>query len=98
MLVDRSDRPEAQAARAEILALVRKYFDIAYERREFVAGQDSAPVSGRYFDERELVNLVDSSLDFWLTTGRFAEEFEKRFARWFGVRECMLVNSGSSAN
>jgi CDP-4-dehydro-6-deoxyglucose reductase, E1 len=98
MLVDRSNQPEAQAARAEILALVRKYFDIAYENREFVPGQDSAPVSGRHFDERELVNLVDSSLDFWLTTGRFAEEFEKRFARWFGVRECMLVNSGSSAN
>jgi CDP-6-deoxy-D-xylo-4-hexulose-3-dehydrase len=98
MLVDRSNQPEAQAARAEILELVRKYFDIAYERRDFVAGQDSAPVSGRHFDERELVKLVDSSLDFWLTTGRFAEEFEKRFARWFGVRECMLVNSGSSAN
>jgi CDP-6-deoxy-D-xylo-4-hexulose-3-dehydrase len=98
MLVDRSNRPEAQAARTEILELVREYFDIAFENRAFVAGDDAVPVSGRHFDERELVNLVDSSLDFWLTTGRFAEEFERRFARWFGVRSCMLVNSGSSAN
>ena len=44
------------------------------------------------------VNLVDASLDFWLTTGRYAAEFEKRFAEWIGVKHCLLVNSGSSAN
>jgi CDP-6-deoxy-D-xylo-4-hexulose-3-dehydrase len=55
-------------------------------------------VSGRHFDERELVALVDASLDFWLTSGRYAARFEKEFAAWFGVRECVLVNSGSSAN
>jgi CDP-4-dehydro-6-deoxyglucose reductase, E1 len=98
MLVDKSHEPDAQAARAHILELVRSYFHTAFENRAFVPGDDPVPVSGRHFDERELVNLVDSSLDFWLTTGRFAEEFERKFARWFGVRECMLVNSGSSAN
>jgi CDP-6-deoxy-D-xylo-4-hexulose-3-dehydrase len=56
------------------------------------------PVSGKVFDQEELVKLVDSSLDFWLTTGRYATEFEQRFAEWMGVKHCLLVNSGSSAN
>ena len=98
MLVDRSTDREAQAARAQILAQVRDYFKTAFLTREFDPDLDGVAVSGRHFDERELVNLVDSALDFWLTTGRFAEEFERRFAKWFGVRECVLVNSGSSAN
>jgi CDP-6-deoxy-D-xylo-4-hexulose-3-dehydrase len=98
MLRDRSDSPEAQALRAEILERTRAYFRAAYEPRTFVAGEDAVPVSGRAFDERELVTLVDASLDFWLTTGRYAARFEKAFAAWFGVRECVLVNSGSSAN
>jgi CDP-6-deoxy-D-xylo-4-hexulose-3-dehydrase len=50
------------------------------------------------FDDQELVHLVDASLDFWLTTGRYAAEFEQRFAEWMGVKHCLLVNSGSSAN
>ena len=98
MLSDRSNCPEAQALRAEILAKTRAYFAAAYEDRAFAPDSDAVPVSGRVFDERELVKLVDSSLDFWLTTGRFAETFERDFARWFGIRECVLVNSGSSAN
>lgn len=98
MLSERSSSPQAQQIRADILERVRAYFAAAYEERPFVPGQDGVPVSGRVFDEREFVNLVDSSLDFWLTTGRFAEQFEREFARWFGVRECILVNSGSSAN
>jgi CDP-6-deoxy-D-xylo-4-hexulose-3-dehydrase len=98
MLRDRSDGPEAQALRAEILERTRAYFRTAYEERTFVAGEDPVPVSGRVFDERELVALVDASLDFWLTSGRYAARFEKEFAAWFGVRECILVNSGSSAN
>ena len=56
------------------------------------------PVSGKVFDAEDLRYLVDASLDFWLTTGRFAEEFERTFARYFGVRGASLVNSGSSAN
>ena len=56
------------------------------------------PVSGKVFDDDELVKLVDASLDFWLTTGRYSIEFEQRFAAWMGVKHCLLVNSGSSAN
>jgi CDP-4-dehydro-6-deoxyglucose reductase, E1 len=98
VLIDKSNSPQAQAARAEILQMVRNYFKVAFETRTFDPGSDPILVSGRHFDDRELVNLVDSALDFWLTSGRFAEEFERRFARWFGARECILVNSGSSAN
>jgi CDP-6-deoxy-D-xylo-4-hexulose-3-dehydrase len=98
MLRDRGDSPEAQALRAEVLEKTRAYFRAAYEQRTFAPDEDAVPVSGRAFDERELVALVDSSLDFWLTTGRYAARFETEFARWFGIRECVLVNSGSSAN
>jgi CDP-6-deoxy-D-xylo-4-hexulose-3-dehydrase len=98
MLSDRSDSPQARALRAEILEKTKAYFEAAYFERSFLPEFDSIPVSGRVFNERELVELVDSSLDFWLTTGRFAARFEHDFARWFGVRECVLVNSGSSAN
>ena len=98
MLRDRSREPAAEALRADILERTRAYFRAAYEPRSFVPGEDPVPVSGREFDERELVALVDASLDFWLTTGRYAARFEKEFAAWFGVRECVLVNSGSSAN
>jgi Predicted pyridoxal phosphate-dependent enzyme apparently involved in regulation of cell wall biogenesis len=56
------------------------------------------PISGRVFDEEELELLVESGLDFWLTTGRFADQFEREFAKFMGVREAVLVNSGSSAN
>jgi CDP-6-deoxy-D-xylo-4-hexulose-3-dehydrase len=90
------DTPEA--LRAQILELVKRYHDVAFPPREFVPGQSSVPCAGRVFGPEEIVSLVDSSLDFWLTTGRFAEDFEKRFAKVFGTRNCLLVNSGSSAN
>ena len=95
---DRSQSEAAKRLREQILKSVGEYFEAAYEEREFVPGVNSVPVSGRVFDARDMTSLVDSALDFWLTSGRFSEEFERRFARWFGVRECMLVNSGSSAN
>ncbi len=98
MLANRSDSTRARELRAEVLEKTRAYFQAAYEEQPFTPGRDPVPVAGRVFDERELVELVDSSLDFWLTTGRFAERFEREFARWFGMRECVLVNSGSSAN
>lgn len=98
MLKDRSQSPEAQRLREEILQKTREYFAAAYEQAPFAADVDPVPVSGRVFDDREMVKLVDSSLDFWLTAGRYAEEFERSFKRWFGLRECILVNSGSSAN
>ncbi|MDB9420702.1 lipopolysaccharide biosynthesis protein RfbH [Microcystis aeruginosa CS-563/04] len=84
--------------RSQVFQAVQKYYDFKFQPRAFVAGQTYVPVSGKVFDEQELVKLVDSSLDFWLTTGRYAAEFEERFAQWMGVKHCLLVNSGSSAN
>ena len=92
-----SERP-ADALRREILDLVRRYHDDAFPAREFVPGESPVPCAGRVFDPEDLALLVDSSLDFWLTTGRYAEIFERDFAKAFGVRHALLVNSGSSAN
>lgn len=90
------DSPEA--LRAKILELVREYARVAFPKRTFFPGVSPVPVAGKVFDEEEVTSLVDSSLDFWLTTGRFAATFERRFAEWMGVRSVSLVNSGSSAN
>lgn len=84
--------------REQILALVEEYHDVAFAPKPFVPGETTVSMSGKVFDADEMKHLVDSSLDFWLTTGRFALEFEKRFAKYFGVRKALLVNSGSSAN
>ena len=92
------DPDRAAELRGQILDLVREYHDVAFAPGEFRPGETQIHFAGRVFDEREIVNLVDSSLDFWLTTGRFAEQFEKRFARLNGLRHALLVNSGSSAN
>ncbi len=89
---------QAELLRKQILELVRDYHSAAFPPREFIPGETPVPCAGRVFGAEEIVSLVDSSLDFWLTTGRFAEEFEKRFAKIFGTRHCLLVNSGSSAN
>lgn len=84
--------------RAEILRLTRQYHSEAFPPKPFLGGITQIPVSGKVFDGDELELLVDSSLDFWLTTGRYAEEFETKFAKVMGVRHAMLCNSGSSAN
>jgi CDP-6-deoxy-D-xylo-4-hexulose-3-dehydrase len=84
--------------RARILDLVGEYCAEAFPPQDFVPGTSKVPVSGKVFDAAEMRALVDSALDFWLTTGRFADRFEREFARWCGVRDCLLVNSGSSAN
>jgi CDP-6-deoxy-D-xylo-4-hexulose-3-dehydrase len=89
---------QADKLRLEILALVRKYYDFAWSKRNFIPGETHVPCAGRVFDADELEKLVDSALDFWLTAGRFAEKFECEFARFFGLRHALLVNSGSSAN
>lgn len=84
--------------RKQILSLTAEYFTQAFQPREFIPGKSPIPVSGRVFNEIELQHLVDSSLDFWLTTGRFADNFQKEFSKFMGVRNTILVNSGSSAN
>lgn len=88
----------ADELRTKILELVTDYTRERWPTLPFRPGKDLIPTSGKVFDEDEVSNLVDSSLDFWLTTGRFAEEFETSFARTMGVQSAMLTNSGSSAN
>ncbi len=85
--------------RSQILEAVREYHRARHKAKSttFKVG-DKIPYAGRVYDEKEMVSLVDSALDFWLTTGRFAEKFETEFAQFLGVRHCSLVNSGSSAN
>jgi CDP-4-dehydro-6-deoxyglucose reductase, E1 len=87
-----------QDIRKEIFDLVREIHLLKYGGREFIPGKTPVRYAGRVFDEQEMINLVDASLDFWLTAGRFAEEFESRFAEYFDVSDAVLVNSGSSAN
>ena len=89
---------KAQALRAQIQALVGEYVAEAFPERPFVPGETPVPVSGRVFDAEDVRSLVDASLDFWLTAGRFARTFEREFAQVFGTRCATLVNSGSSAN
>jgi CDP-6-deoxy-D-xylo-4-hexulose-3-dehydrase len=88
----------ADRLRAEILDLVRSYHAAAFPVRPLEAGSFPIPCAGRVFDAEEVVALVDASLDFWLTAGRYADRFEREFARLMGVRHALLVNSGSSAN
>lgn len=87
-----------QEARREILDMVSSYYHAYQERSHSFRPGDRIPYAARVFDEKEMCALVDSALDFWLTAGRFAEEFEREFAGWLGVRFASLVNSGSSAN
>jgi CDP-6-deoxy-D-xylo-4-hexulose-3-dehydrase len=94
-------RPSAtteQELRSKVFDAVQDYYQFKFKDKTFIPGQTYVPVSGKVFDDQELVKLVDSSLDFWLTTGRYAAEFEAKFAEWMGVKHCLLVNSGSSAN
>lgn len=88
----------AEDLRQQILALVGDYYRAQWPQRPFVPGESPVPVSGKVFDEKDLQHLVDASLDFWLTTGRFARRFEERFAAFMEQAHCILVNSGSSAN
>jgi CDP-6-deoxy-D-xylo-4-hexulose-3-dehydrase len=88
----------ADLLRAEILELVHRYHDAAFPPRRFISGETPVPCAGRVFDHEEMAFLVESGLDMWLTTGRFAERFEREFARRAGLRHAVLVNSGSSAN
>ncbi len=84
--------------RGKILELVKDYCNEFHnQKKDFHAG-DRISYAGRVYDSEEMVNLVDSALEFWLTAGRYAAEFEKEFAKYLGVKYCSLVNSGSSAN
>lgn len=93
-----ADWKNEQEAREQIKSLVAEYYhEFKENKSEFKPG-DRISYASRVFDEKEMQALTDAMLDFWLTTGRFADEFEKNFAKWIGVKYAHLVNSGSSAN
>ena len=94
---NRFEGKEESKAREEILALVEEYCDRYHNKKEYKKG-DRISYASRVFDHDEMINLVDSSLDFWLTSGRYHDEFENNLAKYLGVRFANLVNSGSSAN
>lgn len=101
---------EVASVKEEYLGVIFKELTLKYSKQhyravhlpkkeaEFVPGVSRVTYAGRVFDEEEIVNLIDSSLEFWLTTGRYADEFERGFGRLLGVKNAILVNSGSSAN
>ena len=80
-----------------ILNTVKDYYGKYMQKPEYKDG-DRIPYASRVFDEKEMINLVDSALEFWLTSGRYTEMFEKKLAEYLNVKHCSLVNSGSSAN
>lgn len=92
------DGRSEEEARAEIKSLVADFFHTFKEKKTGFLPGERIGYGGRVFDEKEMQALTDATLDFWLTTGRFTEEFEKSFAEWLGVKYTHLVNSGSSAN
>ena len=85
-------------AKNEILKLVSEYYEEFKAPKKAFEPGDRINYASRVYDDKEMCNLVDSALEFWLTSGRFTDEFEKKFAEYLGIRFCSLVNSGSSAN
>jgi len=92
------ENAKTQALRAQIAALVDEYAAIAFAQQPFMPGLTAVPPSGKVIGPQELKNMVEASLDGWLTTGRFNAEFEKKLASFIGVKHLITVNSGSSAN
>jgi len=91
------DNKSELEARKEILGIVEEYCNKYHTKKPYEEG-DRIPYASRVYDSAEMCNLVDSALEFWLTSGRYTVEFEKKFAEYLGVKYCALVNSGSSAN
>jgi len=87
-----------QNFRKEIFAKISEFYKEYHKQMDFVPGQSPIHYAGRVYDEKEIISLVDSALDFWLTTGRYSKQFEKNLAEFLGVKHCLLTNSGSSAN
>ena len=92
------DNETEEQARNEILDMVKEYCDKYHNNKKSFAPGDRIPYASRVYDYNEMVNLVDSSLEFWLTSGRYTERFEKGLSEYLGIKYCSLVNSGSSAN
>ena len=91
----------ANKLKEEIFEKVKEYYEAIhkpFQSSQFNPGESRVNYAGRVFDDKEIINLIDASLDFWLTAGKYADKFEKEFADFLGVKYCSLVNSGSSAN
>jgi CDP-4-dehydro-6-deoxyglucose reductase, E1 len=84
--------------REEIFEKIVELYELRRSQVKFMPGESRINYAGRVYDEKEMISLVDASLDFWLTAGRYAKQFEEELARFIGVRYCLLTNSGSSAN
>ncbi len=97
-MTDVTTKRDAATVHAEIMALVGEYCGLVHAPKPFEAGASSVPVNGRVFDASDVKTLVDSSLEFWLTTGRYNAQFQERLAKRIGIRSALTVNSGSSAN
>jgi CDP-6-deoxy-D-xylo-4-hexulose-3-dehydrase len=93
-LEDKKDEVLRQA----IFERVREFYNYKFKKKSFERGKTKIPYAGRVFDENELISLIDASLDFWLTAGRFSKDFEDKFTKLLGIDHCLLTNSGSSAN
>lgn len=87
-----------QQAREQILEMVKEYCNTYHNKKKPFSEGDRIPYASRVYDSSEMVNLVDSSLEFWLTSGRYTDEFEEKLSKYLNVKYCALVNSGSSAN
>ena len=93
-----TDNAKDAELREHVLKAAREYYEFKHKNKKPFTPGDRISYAGRVFDEKEITTLVDSALDFWLTTGRYAEKFEKDLAAYLGVAHCSLTNSGSSAN
>jgi len=96
--MSKDNQKELNSIRLDIENLVKKYCEINFLPKKFIPGETDIPASGKLIDQNEIINLVNSSLDGWLTAGRFNKEFEIKLARFIGVKFLITVNSGSSAN
>jgi CDP-6-deoxy-D-xylo-4-hexulose-3-dehydrase len=92
------DNTKKQIIKKDIFKKVKEFYKLENQGRSFVPGKSKVNCSGRVYDEKEMISLIDSALEFWLTAGRFAEEFEERFCKFLKCKHTLLVNSGSSAN
>ncbi len=92
------ENTDEKQARQQILEMVDEYCKMFHLKKKDFEEGDRIPYASRVYDSDEMVNLVDSSLEFWLTSGRYTDEFEEKLAEYLGVKYCALVNSGSSAN
>ena len=87
-----------KVTKKSVLKKVEEFYRFKKQAKKFIPGKTKINYGGRVHNEKEMVNLVDASLDFWLTAGKYAKRFEEDFAKYFSMKHCLLVNSGSSAN